>query len=636
MNSAQLSIIHETIAEGDWIGAANLAFAADGVDLRVDNEKDAKTALQSLERNLHDAGLFREQAVLLWGNTMFNANPSVVRAVFDEVALHSRLLIQGSSSLSKTFSGGVLFYLFWRMDPMWTNVTLCAVNEAHLRSNLFSHIVALHNACALPITDNDKERIKINETDLTIRMDDALPEMKIEGVLLKQSQVSSGALRGKKPKPYRKVAHPKFGNSSRVLILIDEGTSVPAGAYEDIKTTEASIDPSRDTVKIVIAYNPIDLTSKCVQMAEPEDGWDIEQVDTLYKWVGKSGYNVLRLDAKNFENVVERKVIYPGMHTYEAYLGFLKQGDKSAAYWALARGFPPLSDSAWTVIPPGWMQSQKGEPVYVGKVTTIAAVDTALQGSDKALMAVGRWGEAAGWRDIKGVMTWFEDRLNPGRRKTRHVLVIDQIFTLPKTNNTVEVIQEVMGRCKQMGIQPEDVAMDATGNAAGVWSHAVKYWGNVLGVQFGEKASEIKVISEDQQTAYDIYDGKVTELWFAFKRWLDPIVCAVLMNPTLQVPELFSQMTTRRYNNVKGGKVRIEAKEVYRARTRMGSPDEADVSTLLLELVRQRMNIIPGMQETTPETGQKEGREKVSLKNADEADTLDIEDGYAQSKLEVE
>lgn len=629
MNAEQLALIHETIAEGDIISAANLALVAGGVGTTVDNKEDALLALQTLEKNLHDEGMYREQAVLLWGNKMFNANPSPVREVFDEVSKHQKLLIMGSSGLSKTYSCGVLYYLYWRMDPYWTNVILCSTSESSLRGNLFSHIIALHQAAVIPMAVGE---VKINNTDMEISAKGALPEMKIEGVLLKSGSDSSGSLRGRKPKPYRKEIHHKYQNSSRILILLDEATNIPDGAFEDLATTISAINPKTDNVKVVAAFNPIDISKKVVGMAEPEDGWEIEQVDNLHKWVSKLGWNVLRLDAKNFENIIERRTIYEGMQTYEAYLGFLKQGEKSAQYWALARGFPPLSDSAWTVIPPAWMQSQRGEPIFVDEVTTVAALDTALGGSDKAVLGVGRWGLAAGWINYKGEKVMFKDRLNAEVNKPRHVLVVDQIFELPKTDNTVDLVEGVIERCKNMGISPKHVSLDKTGNAAGVWGHATKFWGEVLGVGFNEKASESRVISEDLDTAYDRYDGKVTELWFAFKEWLNPAVNAVLLNNTLQVPELFAQMTNRRYRPVKGGKLRVEPKQEYKARTRLGSPDEADVVTLLVELVRQRFNVIPGMREIVPSERRQEPFQKVALKSVPEAGRLQS-GGYVANKL---
>lgn len=534
-----------------------------------------------------------------------------------------RFLLGDFTVTHNTFSCGVLFYIAWRQDPHWTAVKLAAPSETHLYTNLFSHLVALHRAAVIPMTDDDARKVQVNETEMFISMSDALPEMRIQGVLCKQSAISAGALRGHKPKPYRKPLHPVLGNSTRLLILIDEGSQVSPGAFEDIRTTEASIDERIKNVKIVIAFNPERVDQKIVQMAEPPDGWDIEQVDTLYKYISKQGYPVLRLDGKRFENVVERRVIYPRMLTYEAFLDFLKAGEHSGVYWAKGRGFPPLKDNAWTVIPPAWVQSQRGEPVYTGLPKNIAALDTALAGSDKALLGIGRWGEASGWTDQNGKTEWFISRADPSLRITKHVAVLDQIFQLPKTNSTVEIIQEVMGRCKALGIPPENVAMDAGGNAGGVWSHAKKFWGDVLGVDNGTRASESKVLAEDQLTCYDMYHLKATELWFAMKRWLEPTVCALLISPIVPSSPLFMQLTTRRYRNIKGAKVQIEPKHEWRHRNSGQSPDEADILNLLVEWCRERGGVTPGIQETVNGQGAGEGYEgPMSLESADEPDTI--------------
>lgn len=647
MTIEEIQVVHEAMAEaveaarsGDdamagerWMEAANLAIMADGRTEKVFDRQEAIQVLQALERNLAEDGRYLEVAVLLWGNGMFDSRPSVVKLVFEAVIKNSKLLIMGCSSVGKTFVCGVLFYLFWRQDSYWTAVKLAAPSEDHLYTNLFSHLVALHKGAVLPMTDDDARNVNVNETDLFISMTDALPEMRIQGVLCKQSNISAGAMRGHKPKPYRKPNHPKFGNSTRLFILIDEASQVSPGAFEDIRTTEASIDETMDNVKIVISFNPEEVGDKVVKMAEPEEGWDAEQVDTLYNWTSKQGYPVLRLDGKRFENVVERRVIYPRMLTYEAFLSFLRAGEHSGVYWAKGRGFPPLADNAHTIVPPAWMTSQRGEPIYVGKVQHIAALDTALAGSDKALLGVGRWGEAAGWRDHRGgEPIWFVNRANIAEKITKHVMVLDQIFQLPKSSSTVDIVGEVMGRCKQMEIPPENVAMDKGGNASGVWSHATKFWGDVLGVDSGERASEEKILSDDQMVAYDVYQLKASELWFAFKRWLDPVVCAVLINPIVPTSPIFSQITTRRYRNTKGAKLQVEPKHEYRLRNNGVSPDEADIILLLVEWCRRRGGYTPGIMESKNETP--DGDAPVSLKNLDEPDTLETNAGWTSNRLE--
>jgi hypothetical protein len=103
------------------------------------------------------------------------------------------------------------------------------------------------------------------------------------------------------------------------------------------------------------------------------------------------------------------------------------------------------------------------------------------------------------------------------------------------------------------------------------------------------------VLAEDKQTADERYDGVVTEIWFAAKEWMNPEVCALLINPIISSNPLTTQLTTRRFRYVKGGKVRIEAKEEWKARNSGKSPDEAESLLMAQQLMRQRAGVLPGM-----------------------------------------
>jgi len=632
MNLEQVSLVHDALAEGDWIAAACLALRADEVDVVVTEKKEAELVIRTLLQNLLDSDDYLVAAGLLWSRTQFDPRPSVTQDIFKAIHENNRLLIMAGSSLSKTYSAGVYLTLDFLRDPLYTNIKLVSANEDNLRKNLHSHISALFKTMAIPMT----HELIVRDSDLTISVKGWIAEMGISGIAIKQGVISSGGLRGHKPKPLRKLEHKRFGMSSRVRILIDEAQDSPAAAFGDLQTSEASMD-GLDLIKIISCFNPVDLSKKVVEMAEPIEGWHPEQLETLHYYQAKSGYQVLRLDAARFENVVQRKVVYPNFFTYQAYLGFMRGGDNSAAYY-VARGFPPMKDSANTVIPPEWLQTQRGEAVYVSAVKNLLSADLAFQGRDKAVMVLARWGLAAGWRKERGEMVFFEDRLNSGERKARHVLTIDQVFILPKSDDTVTMTQELMGRAKQLMVDPENVCLDMTGNALGVWSHTTKFWGNVLGINWGEKATELRVLSDDMGTANDVYDNLPTELWFSFKRWLDPRVCGILINPIIPTTPLYRQLSSRRYSTVKDHKSRVESKDNYRARNGGISPDEADAFIMLPHLIRSRFPTIPGMMEASSKklpTGNETDSNTVSHKTLDQPDYLfDENDQHAQDTLD--
>jgi hypothetical protein len=426
----------------------------------------------------------------------------------------------------------------------------------------------------------------------------------ISGIAFKQSQETSGQFKGYKAQPVRKKKHEKFGYLSRLRVLGDEGQNWPNGPFKDFNSLIAS-KSGTELIKIAVAFNPESSSVHVVQLAEPEHGWSVDDMDRLYDWSSKAGWRVCRLDAALSENVKQRTVVYPGLQTYEGFISYLKAGgDNSPNYSCFARGWPPMKGDVNTIIPPQWPQEARGEATFIENPEVFASVDLAFMGKDSAQMAIGRWGLASGWEDHMGRFQPFKDRLNSAKDKPRHVLQIDQLIPLEKHDNTVKMAEEIMGRCKMLQIDPDHVAVDKTGYGFGTWSHLCKVWGEVLGIAWNEKASELKILAEDQNGADKQCDGLMSEMWWAFRRWLDPSCRAILINPIIPPQPLHTQLTSRRYRTGAKG-IKVEAKEEYKSRNQ-NSPDEADAVIMLVHMIRQTSDVIPGLVEhqiNRPESG---------------------------------
>lgn len=615
MKISDCSKIHSLIADRNYIPAAEFTISLIGRPRAISTQAEAIRVLQGLFQFCLDSEDYLSAATLQWGGDMFSTEPESTVRVFRSLISDSRVLLQGASSMSKTYAAGGYYLLDYLRDPLYTTVKLAAINEDHLKKNLFAHVVTLYRACAIP----SPHKIVIQDAALWMGIKEAGNEFGISGLAFKQSQETSGQFKGYKPKPVRKKKHPKFGFMSRLRVLGDEGQNWPNGPFKDFNSLIASITGT-DIVKIAVAYNPESMSQYVVQLAEPEQGWRQEDLDTLYDWVSKAGWTVCRLDAARCENVIQRRSVYPGLQTYEGYLSYLKAGgDNSPNYLCFGRGFPPVKGSVEVVIPPSWPQEARGEATFVENPTNIAGVDLAFMGKDSAMMAVGRWGLASGYRDYMGKFHKFMDRLNVSQEKPRHVLQVDQILPLAKHDNTVQMAEEIMGRCRVLGIKPEWVAVDCTGYGFGVHSHLNKVWGNILGVAWNEKATERKIMAEDQQGADKQCDGVISEMWWAFRKWLEPACRAILINPIVPTQPIHTQLTTRRYRAGTTKGIKVEKKEEYMARNAQHSPDEADALMMLLHVVRQRSDVVPGLvehQRTGKESSDKEPIRWTTVKEA--------------------
>jgi hypothetical protein len=199
-----------------------------------------------------------------------------------------------------------------------------------------------------------------------------------------------------------------------------------------------------------------------------------------------------------------------------------------------------------------------------------------------------RYGETLGFRPIGSaeVQTYGKDE--EGNPITRWAAQIDQVIDLKKLK-TEEQYEQVRFFCEQAGVDPDWLSVDRTGNGTGVndllhsrWSH------EVMGVGWGEAATDTKIMDESQDLASEICDGVHTEMYWAFRQWLE--FGFIYFGPNLDVRELFWQFSNRKVNSIGKGKtgkarVRLQSKKEFK-RVYGRSPDDADAVVMALHRIR--------------------------------------------------
>lgn len=589
MTIDQIAKIHEAIGEksdAEWVNAANLLLEFSEVEDRVQSPLTAKALLRSLLQTLLDNDEYLKAGALLWPKHLFNYEPQYTQDIFKAIIEENQLLIPGANGCSKSYGVTAFMYLDWRRDPEYTMIKMAAVNEEHLKRTLIAQIHQFHSAAVIDM----EQKCVDNELYLGI---EGLPDMGIAGVIMPQGAEGTGRIRGYKPKPLRKKKHPRFGFSSRVRFFGDEGQIYRMSVFKDFGSMQSAMN-GPDPVKIVVTYNPDSTDRPVVQKAMPSQGWLIEDLETLYRYKSKEGYSVLRLDGAKCENVVQRKIVYPGLQTFEGYMKFVQGGgDTSADYFEKARGFPPVKGAVNIIIAPSFPSDFRGTANFTQPPMVGATVDCAYQGEDGAVMTLFRYGLASGWTRESGDRITFVDYRDPSKPRPRHVLQYDQQIQLTNRDDTVALAKEVMEKAKQLNIKPENIGIDGTGNGFGTYSHLKQYFGEVLFIQWAAKATDKKVLNEDQAPASAVYDSIISEMWFTTRRWFES--GCIMISPMINHSPINQQLSTRRFSRVRLGLMHVEPKKEYKARGN-ASPDEADSFVMAPFLVRHRHEILPGMQ----------------------------------------
>lgn len=529
---------------------------------------DNRAAILVLRKFLQEAlvqGKFDLMAKLLWGDSI-HVDQRFSKKIWDKLPQSSELIVLGGGSVGKSYTAGAWFALDFIQDPLYTSVKVVSVTKSHASTNIFAHLSSFVQKSAIPLG------MQITSGWITANPVDK--KNGIQLVAIPKGEKGKGRLQGMHPSP--RPSHPKFGELSRVRALLDEAEEIPEGVHADIDNMLTAKD-GPDRVKVCACANPRYREREFLKRAEPECGWDEADIETYEEWKSKVGFDVLRFDPAKCENVTQKRVIYPGLQTYEGYERYLRQ-EGSAEYYTMGRGWPPPQGAYPTVMAPYLASRARGAFMFTGGAVTIAAVDLAFTGVDDLVMAVGRFGTAAGYVSAGQTVKFDAPKV---------CLEVFDIFEMTK-GDSVSTARDIQHNCKAMGIRPECLAVDQTGNGKGVYDILKRTFGDVLGIHYGTKATNMKVLSDDLLAAHDIYSGVNTEMAFAMSKWIE--AGFIKFSDKCELENWEDELIDRRYKVV-GEKVRIEGKDEYKARTGRGSPDRADASGMILHLARVRHSL---------------------------------------------
>lgn len=515
-----------------------------------------------------------EAARLLWQPTLFEPRPRSVRMIWDAIANHQSVLLQGASSMGKTYTPGVYFFLKWLQDPKFTSVIAVGPTEAHLESNLFTHLVKLHDESALPLPGTTgKLFIGASRRDARAA---------IRGIPIPLGTSGAGRLQGGKRHP-RPVIHPVYGKMSRVFILLDELENIPSGIYKDLENVMSLAGEEPEGFRLVGAYNPKDPSKLPYKLAEPPDGWKKFDIDTDEVWESKRGWYVCRLDAEKSENVVEDRVIYSGLATPEGVRKTTKGagGENSPGYFTFVRGAYPPGDMTTALIDLHSIEQVVAKVRFQGATHRLGGVDMALEGGDGIEFAAGTYGLASGVEQDGAFIPFLLD----GRPILQPALQLDGIYQVP-SGPAPAVAADTKAMALGLRIAPDCLCVDRTGNGSGPHDILRSTWNTaVAGVNFFQSCTEAKILDEDDGPASATCHRMDSELAFALREWI--LYRYAWISPDYDYQELASQLSDRK-TYVDRGKRRVESKKEYKRRNAGKSPNKSDAFCLLVHQVRSR------------------------------------------------
>lgn len=350
--------------------------------------------------------------------------------------------------------------------------------------------------------------------------------------------------------------HPK-----RLLMIGDETDSigqavVDVGVNQRIGTMEYQAlwlgnDPS--------AFNPLG------RLMEPEKNKPVTLAHS--DWTSTKGIRCLRFDAFNSPNIRDNDK-WQGIVRQSDINDAIRQfGDNSPQVWIMLRGIHPPEGADDTVISESLLlrYNCRETVVWRDRVIMSAMLDPAF-GGDRCILRFF----------TRGIDTTGKLRVLIGEVLTLRLVADD-----PTNPAEYQIAQQVMSACKARGVPPEEYAGDSTGIGRGVASVLQREWSPRINLcSFGGAPSDMPVSEENEKTAAEEYDRKVTELFFSFREFVQADMIRGLDEATA------IEFCQRRFI-IKAKKTSLEKKEEMKARG-LPSPDLSDALVVGINMLREK------------------------------------------------
>lgn len=579
-----VAAVSKTLHSSGRMEAAILLSSRLGVR-RPEKPEEAVTLLLELFYTLLNSGKMEEAASMLWDINMFDWRPRCTRDIWNAMNTKSLVLLQGGSSMSKSYAPCVWLFLDWLRDPRWTTVICVGPKQQHLEDNVFSNLSRLHRHAALPIPGE--------VGDLLICIDRRDKVGAIQGRVAPRG-AHGVVLQGASKLPKRDKVHPKFGGSGRVRVFLDELEDMPPLIHTDLANAVAGIDfsdPSK--MKIIAAYNPKNRTGKVAELAEPPNGWDTVDADTDFEWTSKRGWTVLRLDPHRSENVLLGEKIYHGLQTRDSLDALREQsgGEDTSNYQTFGRGMFPGSGSTTSAVPLHWLGNCVGEVVWRNGFDTFMGFDLARTGDSSVgvevrygIITERRW---PGWKD------------DPSRRvvfpRPRPCVLVVRVHKLV-SGDTVTVGKAVASLLRALAVTAERVNFDPGGPAGGAADVVAHEFSPDVSVTWAASSPPDKrVMADDRVTQKDSgFKFAQDAMYYALRRYAE--YGFLVFDSDLDTEDrdrIFSELSMRQWKD--SAMTRLEPKHAFKVRNNGRSPDFADALALAVHQCRMKGGFMPSL-----------------------------------------
>ncbi len=468
----------------------------------------------------------------------------------------------GPGSAGKTWDSGLAAYYFWLADPDNTTVALTTTSKDKMRQRVWPAIQNCYSQTKEAIAQaNICEPNMLNST-LQLQANYGDSKHAIFGQAVMMGELADA------------VEKLKGVHMQRIMLVIDEAPGTPEAIFRTIPNMQKGC---REFIVIFTGNGPMTHFDCFSRICKPVNGWKSITADAEeWKTAGNPEFQLppgicLHFDGTKSPNVVAGKTIYPFLYTWEDWQRSIRDPlrQRTAEFYSQDRGFWPPEGFLRTVLTEELIEqgNARGTIEFAGATTPIGAVDPGF-GGDACKLRFGRMGKKA---DGKQAVQVDESITIP--------ILVDLVDKdgkkIPAEYQIWNFIQPHVERLK---IKPHCFGVESTGTGRGVAAVMTQEWGEVVCVESGGKPTDMPASEEDDRPSHQVYDRKITELWFSVQAFVKGKQIGGLTEEDCE------QFCARLYDYV-SKKYILEKKEDLKPRLGR-SPDDADSLSALIFVAR--------------------------------------------------
>lgn len=470
----------------------------------------------------------------------------------------------GSGAAGKTNDAGDFAFAWWLFDPANSTVILTSTAKGKIKQRVWPLIQGRYV---------EAKQIWEEHRITGPHMLNSTMELQCVKGDSKHAVFAQAVEPGELAQAIEKV---KGVHCPRIMLVIDEAPGTPEALFHCIPNMQKGCT---ELVVLSIGNGPMTHLDCFSRVCTPVGGWGAVSVDTD-AWTTRAvpefqlpKGRCLHFDGTKSPNVKARKTIFPFLYTWENWQ--LAQANpefqRTAAFYSQDRGFWPPEGFLKTVLTEEQIErgNARGSVLFAGPTIPMGSLDSGF-GGDNCTLRWGRRGKLADGR----MAAQIEERIVIP-------ILVDAVdpLTGKKIPAEYQIAKIVMEGAEKRNVKPEDFGIEATGTGRGAAAVLTQEWGEIVWVESGGRPSEMPASEEDPRPAREVYDRRITELWFSVQAFVKGSQIGGLTDDDV------IQFCARQYDFV-SKKYVLEKKEDLKPRLGR-SPDDADALAIFIEVCRK-------------------------------------------------